>query len=282
MAGTDLWSVVDAATDVPRSDAELASARRDLDVFGLPFELVWMPERGKRAGIPTSGRPAFAPNRGQTIRRNEILWRGDGVVATPNLFPFFWRQLILWPESGDPREADASFLRGCLTVSQRAGGTLLVNTIGASASIPLAHAHLVELAPKMLPHVPLVDVGTFGGAVLAATDPASAVPILVVRLQCEDPSTLAGATRQLLDVRSTAAVNLVAFESSVWVIARRHEVPKSGFPYAVGAGELWGRLIYTEREAFDSAKADGIGQALREATVAASPRELDALVALTR
>lgn len=236
-----------------------------------------MPARGRRAGIPGAGRAAFGPGRGDRIRIEEAFWSGAGLVATPNRFPFFWPQLLLWPEKGTMREPDADFLAACFALARREEGTLLFNTIGASASIPLAHAHLLAAMSPVLEHVELEEVASTRDIVCRATQPGSRVPFLVVEIEAEDDTIRAAWTRRLLDLRRTPAINVLARGRRSWILPRRMEVPAPHFPYAVGAGELGGRFVYPDQDAFRAATAADLAAALRLATVIATEAELASL-----
>src|SRR5690242_5727659 len=113
------------------------AARRSLTVFGAPAELVLLPERAQRSGVPAPDRPAFRKSPAERILRDEVLWRRDGLAVTPNKFPFAREQWLLWDER-DTREHGPALLHALFAWVEQLHGTGFVNTIGAAASIPRA------------------------------------------------------------------------------------------------------------------------------------------------
>lgn len=199
------------------------------------------------------------------------MWANDAVAITPNRYPLGERCLVLWRRAPE-READAALLEVGLALAEATGGSLLLNTVGAAASIARAHAHLLferlaflssfERRPWRGPDLDLgeVDVYTLGegfpGLAVGIAGPLAA---------------RAAAAAALLRQRLRPAANLVAMEDTCWVFARELETPAPHFPHALGAGELWGRFFYAEREAFERATAADVEAALRAALVQPHP-----------
>jgi hypothetical protein len=262
-------ALFDLAPPLPFAPA----ARRELAVFGAPAELVWLPERQARAGIPVPQRPPFRAPIVERILREEALWRGDGLVLTPNRYPFARRQLVLW--SAEPqREPELPLIEALIELEARTGGTALLNTVGAAASIPRAHGHLVdERLPFLgaLPAVPL-DADWLPHAsdaqfvALAAPFPSTAIGVR------GDPAARARAVHALAQQRTTPCFNVVSTAGTAWLFPRQGpELPLPHFPHALGSSELWGRWCYGHEQQFRAATAADLERAL---AITGFPRHL--------
>ncbi len=118
------------------------AAERELELHGSRVELCWIPGRRERSGRAHAERPPFPACRAERILAEESVWCGDDLALTPNLHPFAARHMLLWSRT-PRREPDAAFLRHGFELAERCKGTLLVNSIGAAASIPWLHGHLL-------------------------------------------------------------------------------------------------------------------------------------------
>ena len=127
------------------------AARRQMTLFGAPAELLYLPERRARRGVPKAGRPAFPPQFIDAILRQEAAWEGSGMVLTPNRYPFGGRQAVLWAKA-PVREPDASMLELLLRLEEKLSGAMLLNSMGAAASIPRCHMHLLAERLPFLGH----------------------------------------------------------------------------------------------------------------------------------
>jgi hypothetical protein len=238
--------------------------RRSLSLLGGDVELLWLPERKARGGVPSAGRPAFVRSVAERILEQEALWRGADLVLTPNRYPFAARQLVLW--SAQPvRDVTLPMLDAALALEQRCQGTLLLNSVGAAASIPRAHVHLVA---DRLPFLDAMPQAPWRPAALDV-DGVDCVrllppfPALVVGLRGAQGAR-ARAVHRLLELRTTAAVNLVSSRGTTWLMPRSPiEIPAPHFPHALGAAELWGRWCYADEAAFRAARVEDLVAALR-------------------
>lgn len=238
--------------------------RRTVTVHGALVELVLVPQRKERQGRATADRPAFARSPAARITRDEVLWQADGLVLTPNRYPFAAHQRILWPEA-TAREPDSTFWHAVFDWVARCGGAALVNNVGAAATIGRAHAHLVpEQLPFLaaLPERPLaIDlIDPPRGVTLLAKD----VPFCLLGVR-GDADGCAAAMVQLAEARLTAAWNVVVQAGSAWVYPRAVETPAPHFPYALGAAELWGRWCYMDEAPFAAASGQDLERALAQA-----------------
>jgi hypothetical protein len=235
-------------------------ARRTLSVFGAPVELVLVPARQQRGDRATGERPAFRRSRAAAITTEEVLWRDELHVVTPNRYPFARDQRILWPVAAR-REPDLS-MWATINHWADAGGCALLNTIGAAATIARAHAHLLPERSAFLAGLgdrtlrsDLIDVPA--GAELLAKD----VPFCLLGVR-GDADTRAEALVRLAEARLTAAWNVVVQDRTAWLYARRVETPAPHFPYALGAAEVWGRWYYGEQAPFAAATQNDLERAL--------------------
>jgi hypothetical protein len=245
------------------------AARRSVRVFGARVELVWLPDRAARRGRPGDGRPAFQPDIAARILATESLWRDEHLCVTPNRYPFARQQALLWPAQ-PIREADERFLHRLFAWNDALGGTALLNTIGAAASIPRAHAHLT---PERLPFLPALGeapaTGDFVPAVAEVRFVQKQVPFCLLGVRGPAPAR-ASAVHALALARGTASWNLVDADGTAWVYPRSAvETPAPEFPYPLGAAEVWGRWCYLEEQPFAAATGSLLERALVRAGMAA-------------
>lgn len=239
------------------------AARRELSVFGAPVELLHLPERKARGGVPSADRPAFRPSVADRILAEESLWRGRDVVMTPNKFPFGAGHALLWTAKR-VREAPLELLEVGFAIVSKHGGTLLGNCIGSAASIQRAHVHLVAESRNFLGSLrsePWNDGGILpdrdGVELLRLCE----VPFAGIGVRGE-PGPRARVVHRLLELRMTPAFNLIDDGRTTWVFPRRVETPRPHFPAALGAAELWGRWCYGDEAPFRAAEPDDLEHAL--------------------
>ena len=243
-------------------------ARRTLAAFGAPAELVLLPDRARRSGVPGPGRPAFRQSPAARILRDETLWRGDGLAVTPNKFPFARDQYLLWDERST-REHGSTLLRALFGWVERLRGTGFVNSIGAAASIPRAHGHVTsERLPFLQGLTELPCTADFLPEVSGVQWFRKQLPFWLLGARGA-PEPRADAVIALQESRATAAFNLVVQDGTTWMFPRGVEIPAPHFPWALGAAEIWGRWVYTTREAFERAQGSDLEQALTLAGMAA-------------
>ncbi|GAB4136204.1 MAG: hypothetical protein Fur0037_00610 [Planctomycetota bacterium] len=259
----------DPSRDLPPTDPSAWAtrpfrpvARRELPVFSATAELILLPERARRQGRPDAARPPFDMPRGDRIVAEEAFWSAGGLAATPNIHPFAERQVLLWREPAT-REHGPDLLEPLFRWVGAIGGTGLVNSIGAAASIPRAHAHVtperlsflgkLREEPASEPWLPRVPGTSFVRKLVPFT-------LLGVR---GEPRLRARAVHELNLRRSTAAWNLVVSEETAWIFPRSSvETPAPSFPHALGAAELWGRFCFLERGPFEEASGPDLERAL--------------------
>ena len=251
--------------DHERLVAYAPAAARRLRVFGAPVEAALVPARRQRVGAAVAERPPFARSRAARIVADECIWRGDGMALTPNAFPFAQGQRLLWPLV-PLREPDAALWQAAFAWADAAGGAALVNNVGAASSIGRAHAHLCaerlpflaalreRTGPRDLIELP-------AGVELVAKD----VPFCLLGVR-GPAAARALAVVRLAEARLTAAWNVVAQDGATWLLPRRVETPAPGFPFALGAAELWGRWCYVEDAPFVAATAADLEAALLAAS----------------
>ncbi len=245
--------------------------RRELHVCGVPVELVLFPDRAARRA---ASHCAMRPDRAPTILAQEALWRSDmpPAVLTPNRYPFAAAASILWSELVE-REAHADLIALALALAEPRGGSVLMNTIGAAATLPRAHLHLTAERLTFLSRLPCRPVApaTVG---LAASDPALAA-VQCVQLAPPFPGFVLGvrgeraararAAARLLELRATPAVNLISDGETTWVAPRACETPAPHFATPLGCAELWGRFCFEERTGFQTATEASLLHALTDA-----------------
>ena len=255
-----------ARTDGPRF---APSGARGLQLLGRTVEVLWLPERSRRRGVPKPDRPPFHDDAAPTIVAREAVWHGGDLAVTPNRYPFANRQLVLW-STRPIREPDEEMLAAALAFTSATGATALMNSIGAAASIPRAHLHLVDERLPFLPGLPTVAVtadwtGT-AAARVARVPPPFPTCLLAIR---GAPAARARALHRLLLLRTATAFNAVDDGDTAWLMPRSPtELTAPWFPQALGAAELWGRWCFLDEAPFRRADADGLLAALTLAGIA--------------
>lgn len=235
---------------------------RSLPLHGSAAELVWLPERAARSSHDRDRPPPFARSPAARILEQESYWRSETLALTPNRFPFGVDQRILWM-SQPAREPDLAFWRATLDWVRRSDGTALLNNVGAAATIPRAHAHLLGERLPLLEHVPERPVAAAPidlprGCSLVAKD----LELCVIGLRGPVDGCAAALT-MLADARLTPTWNAVLTPDAAWVVPRTLQTPRPYFEAALGAAEYWGRFCYVDEGAFDRATAADLEQAWR-------------------
>ena len=246
-----------------------AAARRTLVLFGAEVELLWLPDRRNRRGRPIEARPAVAPDHAARIIAEEALGSGDGIVLTPNRHPFGPRQLVLWRDRFQ-REPDAVLLATGSRLAEETGGTLLLNTIGAAASIVRSHAHLLGerlVFLDSLAYEPTACSALALPAGIVLERVAAPWPCLLLAIRGPRDSRVAVAMDLALH-RCVPAFNLIDDGTTTWFCPRVVEVPAPWFPQALGSAELWGRWCWDDEDAFRSATSEDLVRAIAVAGVA--------------
>lgn len=255
-------------TEVPASIVPFApAAERTLQLFGTTVHLALLPSRKARSGHVQEGRRALQKSPAERILAEEAYWRTDGLALTPNKYPFARDQRILWM-ANPAREPDLGFWLAALAWAEASEGTVLLNNIGAAATIPRAHAHLIGEQMGFLAALnerplttPVIDLPD--GCELVQKD----LPFCLIGLR-GDVAGKATALMRLADARLTATWNIIATKDAVWIVPRGKQTPTPFFAQAVGAAEFWGRWCYVDQEPFEAATAEDLEQALRIATTA--------------
>ena len=242
----ELWARLDCAPDARPPD--IAAVRR-LRLFGaFEWELACIPSRAERPGKPQAARAVFATNRGPEIREREAFWARSGLVATPNRFPFAWPHCLVWGEAAErePSEAMWAALNELVFALE---GAALNNSVGASASIALAHAHLLAESGQIWPHWPAIPVAELDEDLeLLATDPAAGLPVLAVGVRGSNPRRRAHWLSRLLRDRACAAVNVIILPSCAWLVPRREETGQPRLCLGTrGCGALWALRVSRSR-----------------------------------
>lgn len=237
-----------------------------MSVFGAPVELVWLPRRKARAGAPRADRPPFQPDRASQILATESVWSGHGCALTPNRWPLGDREVLLW--ATEPvREWPLALLEVALALEERDRVTVLGNTIGAAASIPRAHLHLIDGELPFLAELarePWTADAAQGIEDVELSRLAPPFPVLAVGLR-GPAAARARATHTLIRRRLCASFNIISQNGETWLVPRRGpEIPAPHFPFALGAAELWGRWCYGDRAPFDAATGAALEGAVRE------------------
>ena len=231
-------------------------------MFDAPVEAVFVPGRGQRRGIAGASRPAFAPSAAESIIDAESYWHAGGLHLTPNRYPFATEQRILWPDE-PRREPSSSMWAAVCAWVEASGGTAMVNTIGAAATIARAHAHLT---PERLDFLPTLAVEA-GPADLAALIPEvelvqAALPLCLLGARGGTAAARGHAIGTLALARLCPTWNVVGQDDTAWMLPRQIETPAPHFPFALGAAELWGRWCYVDEKAFAAATGEAMERAL--------------------
>lgn len=241
------------------------TAERTLSLFGRTVHLALVPGRKGRSGHVRDGRPALQRSPANRILSEEAYWRSETLAVTSNKFPFAKNQRILWM-ANPAREPDRTFWQTALHWVNQSDGTALLNNVGAAATIPRAHAHLVdekmpflgELTERSL-QTDLIDVPD--GCELVCKD----VPFCMIGVR-GDLEGKADALMRLADARLTASWNVIIMKDATWIVPRGKQTPVPFFDQAIGSAEFWGRWCYVEEEQFAAATSADLEQALEIAT----------------
>ena len=250
--------------ELVRDQGFAPAARRELEVFGAPVELLLLPERKRRAGRPGFREP-FRPAVAERIIAEEALWELENVTLTPNKFPFADRHAVLWSRQPS-REPTMNLLVTAFSMVAEHGGMMMGNCIGSAASVQRAHVHLVPLDLQFLDRLRRAPASELARLIDAPDGQLEVtqvdhVPFIAVTLE-GDPMHRARATLRLLEIRTTATFNLIATAERTWVIPRGQETPAPHFPYALGAAELSGRWCFGDEKPFRSARSTSLEHAL--------------------
>jgi hypothetical protein len=237
-----------------------AAATRAVAVFGAPAELVLVPARRGRPGIAEAARPAFAGSPAARIVADEALWRNDGLVLTPNRYPFARRACLLWPAAPGREVVPALWTAAAAWVAAT-GGTALRNDVGAAATIARAHVHLVAERLPFLSALPEQRLRADWFEVPGVELVSKRVPFCLLGVRGA-ADRLGEALLSLAEACLAAAWNVVIEPDAAWVMPRRVETPAPHFPFALGAAELWGRWCYTDEQAFAAATGADLERAL--------------------
>jgi hypothetical protein len=253
------------------------AARRQMTLFGAPVELLYLPERRARRGVPQAERPVFPTQFIETILRDERVWDSDSMVMTPNRYPFGRRQAVLWAKA-PLREPDLTMLELLLQLEEKASGAVLLNSVGAAASVARCHMHLMDERLPFLGHFDVVPerpeaLDAVHELPVGVTCVALAPPFPGVALGVRGPAKgRAVVVHRLLNARTTPAFNLVSQDATTWVFPRSAiETPTPHFPHALGAAELWGRWCFSDEQPFLTATPEQLEVALRLSCYPASP-----------
>lgn len=244
-----------------RPDAAIAR-RRTLRAFGADAELVLLPDRARRAGVPGERTAPFLTPVAERIIADEALWEDATLAATPNRFPFGANPLVLWAKS-ETREAPTELLGLMGELADAAGATALANTIGAAASISRSHGHVLMERLPFLEKIPEIEVDApwldrRPDLQLVRKD----LPYTLFGLRGPATARARGA-RRALELRATAAVSIVDTGGTTWIMPRSGiEIPTPHFPHAVGAAEAWGRWCHVDESAFEAATNEDLETAL--------------------
>jgi hypothetical protein len=252
---------------------ELAG-RSQRDVFGAPVEVLSIPRRAGRQGIPGAGRPTFQHNRADQIIAAEAVWRAPGMALTGNRFPFCEQQALLW-STERRREPTLEMLEVSFRMEDAVAGTSIVNSIGASGSVTRSHIHLTGGTSAFLAALPKSELDP--AAVHLTPDQLRgcellrlAPPFPVIAVGVRGPAAArALAFHHLLECRTPQAFNLISCDQIAWLFPRSsQEVPAPFFPQALGGAELAGRWCCHDRAVFARLSTADMEDAIRLAGIA--------------
>ncbi len=237
--------------------------RRTLKVHDVPVELVWSPERGVRSGFPQGLSPPLAPSPADRILAEETLWTDGQNSVTENRFPFGQDAFLVWANAPTAREPDAALFELLFRWSTAPDTTAMANSIGAAATIPRAHGHVIA------ERLPFLDA-------LPREPAPSSLGEACVGLEC---ATVRMGDRELFEVRGSAAArarcchellsrrraiafNVLAAGDRTVLVFRHEETPTPDFPAALGSAELMGRFVFVDEAAFRAADGTALERAL--------------------
>ncbi len=276
----DLAGKIDAFFERGRElwwDSRWTLRRRTLRACGSEIPLLLSPWRAARrpgGGTP----PPAAPDVGERVIEKEALWKGNGIVLTPNRYPAWKDHLLLW-ERRPLREPGPAFLELLLRLCrEREDLFAFVNSIGAAATVSRAHAQVVRLGES--PPVAGTPVHTrpSGSEEIAFPPGEGPWPAFFARL-AGDPPAVARTLARLIRLRLCPAFNLAFSRDKAWIFFRRRESVPSGYPLPLGALELSGLFLFEEEASFLAMTPGGIESSLREASFPPGPPPEEALLA---
>lgn len=243
------------------------TAERTLEVYGIPVHLALVPGRKARSGHDRERRPPLQRSPAERILREEAYWRTETLALTPNKFPFGKNQRILWMAT-PARDPDIHFWRAGLAWADAMDGTVLLNNIGAAATIPRAHAHFIE---EKMPFLASLAEAPLQTDIMDVPDGCEMVrkdvPFCMVGVR-GDLEGKAETLIRIADSRLTATWNVIINKDTVWIVPRGKQTPAPYFPSAVGAAEFWGRWCYVDEEPFERATGNDLEKAIEIATTA--------------
>lgn len=244
----------------------MIAARRSLSLLGAPVELALLPERAARRAASEA---VLRSDRAALILANEALWRcpDPAAVLTPNRYPFAEAASLLW-SANVGREAKPDLIALALDLAEQHGGTVMMNTMGAAATLPRAHLHLTAERLPFLAQLPCVPVSAAelgvpcDDAIVVRLAPPFPGLVLGVR---GDRAARARVASRLLELRAAPAANLISDGETTWVAPRRVETPVPHYASPLGCAELWGRFCYEDAAEFEAATATSLLAALAAA-----------------
>lgn len=245
------------------------AGRRTAELFGARVEILSLPWRGQRHGMPGARQRAFQTNRADAILAAEAVWHAPGMALTGNAYPFAARQLLLWATERR-REPSLQMLEVAFAIEDAVSGTTIANSMGAAASITRSHLHLLGETGGFIGDLPrsTVDPGLYHltaeqveGCTVSHLD--QPFPVLAVGVSGPAPAR-ARAVHHLLECRTTPSFNLIGTEQTAWLVPRSLiEIPSPYFPNALGGAELWGRWCCATHDLFERLTTADMEQALR-------------------
>jgi hypothetical protein len=253
---------------VPERPVAIAGQRL-AEVFGAPVEIVALPARGQRRGIPMSSRAALQDNRAPDIIAREAVWESPGVAMSGNAFPFTARQVVLW--ATEPRrDPSLQMLEVAYELEDLVGGTTIVNSMGAAGSITRSHIHLLGQRNDFFSGLPQTRITPR----VACLEPELLGACEVLRLGLPFPGVAVGlrgtpadrarAMFHLLESRTTPAFNLIGSGGIAWLVPRSAiETPGPYYPQALGGAEIWGRWCCNDEATFARLTGPDMENALR-------------------
>ena len=152
------------------------------------------------------------------------------------------------------------------------GGATVLNSVGAAASIPRAHLHVVSDQQPFLSNQPEepVELDLLADLDVAASRLAEPFPVLVLALR-GSIAARAQALALLTEHRSALAYNIVSQGGTSWFVPRSaQEITAPHFPQALGGAEFWGRWCFGDEEPFRAMTTADAEAALRMAGVPSS------------
>jgi hypothetical protein len=245
------------------------AGRSQRDVFGAPVEVLSLPRRAARHGMPDADRPAFQTSRADQILAVEATWRAPGMALTPNRFPFCEQQALLW-STERCREPTLAMLQVAFAMEDSVAGTTMVNSMGAAGSVTRSHIHLAGITSSFLRELPKSEIDAslaflsseqFEGCELLRLDPP--FPVIAVGVRGPAEARAVG-FHNLLECRTPQAFNMIGTDGTAWLIPRSNtEVPAPFFPQALGSAEISGLWCCNEPAVFERLSTADMEEAIR-------------------